>query len=359
MSFKRRYLWAIFSPLLILMVITARPANTAQNLEDTNPDTISLTFTGDILPHRALYEKAKVNPGYNFNFAFKDIKTLLNADANLCHLETPLTEGRPSTYPVFGTPKQIVPALAWAGFTGCDQASNHTLDKGYTGVSLTKKEFTAQNMFLAGTKIDSADSPISYFSVKGHTVALLAYTYGTNGVKIPNSHPGLVNLINKKSIVKELKIAKSKAELVILYLHWGQEYQEKITTSQEKLASSLTALPYVDIIVGSHAHVLQTAQLVNGKPVLFGLGNFWSGQGSWSNQPKGQISLIAKLEFTFKDGKASYAGGNSYATFVQRGTFAIKNASKSNDPVACLALKEVSRLYNAVLKTQPLCKTKN
>lgn len=322
---------------------------------------ISITFSGDILPHTSLYEKNKNKNGYDFSETFKGISPLLEGDINLCHLETVLSKNKPSSYPIFSSPIELADAikLSWEG---CSGASNHTLDKGIKGVISTKKIFQKLNLPLAGTKISPQDDPISYYNLPdGHTLAYLAYTYGTNGIKVPKENPEIVNIISYSKIKKSILEAATKADLIILYLHWGNEYQENPSTQQRVLANKLLALPELNAIVGSHVHVLQPAEIINSKPVAYGLGNLWSGQGPWSGQPKGQIGAILKLNFTYNQEKKryEYTKGEINPTITLSSNwrvFPALNLLKTNQHTsACLALSSTKRLYEKVFSTPKTC----
>ena len=144
-------------------------------------------------------------------------------------------------------------------------------------------------------------------------------------------------------------------------MHWGTEYQEAPSSYQKNLAAKLLALPELNAIVGSHVHVLQPAALINNKPVLYGLGNLWSGQGPWSNQPKGQIGAIAKLTFIYNPELKNFefAKGQVDPTLTLSTTWKVYPASaltkSANKPQACLALKTVKRLFAPILTTPSLC----
>ena len=325
-------------------------------------EAISITFSGDILPHESLYRKAKTIDGYNFDFAFKNISPYLSGDINICHLETTLTAHKPTSYPSFSTPYQIASAIKNAGYQGCDVASNHILDKGFNGLNLTYQKLNEVGLVVAGVNPDSKEEGEASFLVNDIKVTLLAYTYGTNGIKDPVGHEGVVNRITASKILKDASHAKSKgADIVLIYLHWGKEYQEKPTSSQMELAEDLLASTAINAVVGSHVHVLQKAVAVNGKPLVYGMGNFWSGQGSWSGQPEGQFGEIIKLNFKrIAPQSFEYVNGTVTPTYVKSSDWSIYPALSSKQgyyqTVSCAALKKVKKLQGALLKTPPLCR---
>ena len=337
-----------------LLMLTA-----VQGASGSEDNAITITFSGDILTHKALYDKAKIKGGYDFNFVFRDISKELDGDLNLCHLETPLTRGKPSTYPVFGTPVEMANAIKNAGYDGCSFASNHTLDKGVLGVKTTLEAFKTLGLGISGAKSNDLDSTSSTYSVKGAKVTYLAYTYGTNGIKSPQSHPDIVNRINTAQILREAAAAKKNSDLVIVYLHWGIEYQEKLSAQQVSLGKKLLDSPYVDAVVGSHIHVLQKGELINGKPIIYGMGNFWSGQGSWSGQPRGQYGVIVKLTFKKDIDTYRYSSGKIVSTYVDGDSFAIKIARDTQRGkyynIACKSISEANRLYYPTFSVDNKC----
>lgn len=333
-----------------------------QTQAEESDGAISITFSGDILPHESLYRKAKTSSGYNFDFAFQNIAPYLNGDLNICHLETTLTARNPTSYPSFSTPYQLASAIKKAGYAGCDVASNHILDKGYNGLNFTYQQLNKVGLKVAGIKPKNEAQAEATFLINGIKVSLLAYTYGTNGIKDPMDHLGVVNRIKTSKILRDASRIKSQgADIVLIYLHWGNEYQEKPTPSQEKLAKILLSSPAINAVVGSHVHVLQKALVLNGKPLVYGMGNFWSGQGSWSGQPAGQFGEIVKLNFKrIAPQSFEYVDGSVTPTYVKSSDWSIYPALTSKQgsyqKVSCAALKKVKQLQGSLLQTPPLCR---
>lgn len=361
-----------FRVILVVCLINISVLPISNALETGNPLTISqeggpnregklikLSFVGDVLTHRSLYLKAKEKSGYNFDFAFKNIKKELDSDINFCQLETPLTDSKPSGYPVFRTPYQLASALSKAGFTICSQASNHSLDAGISGINYTKEKLNDSGIQSTGVADKDTGENFTIIEENGVKVAYLAYTYGTNGIKAPQPYKDLLNVIDLEKILKAAKEAKAKSDIVVLYMHWGQEYNEAVSNYQKNLAEKLTLSPYIDLIVGSHIHQLQRFELINHKPVLYGLGNFWSGQGVWSSMPKGQIGAIAQFNFISSDQGYRYLSGSVKATYVESRTWSIHRALPDykgpDKKVNCFALQETYRLYSKLLKVDSKC----
>lgn len=110
--------------------------------------------------------------------------------------------------------------------------------------------------------------------VRGVRIALLSYTYGFNGNRTPAGQPYWANLIDTDRILKDAAAARiAGAQVTVVSLHWGEEYRSTVTALQEGIATRLTASKDIDLLIGHHAHVVQPVRRINGKYVLFGLGN--------------------------------------------------------------------------------------
>jgi poly-gamma-glutamate synthesis protein (capsule biosynthesis protein) len=135
----------------------------------------------------------------------------------------------------------------------------------------------------------------------GATLAQLAYTYGTNGIPVPDGQPWLVNLIDTDRIIDDARAARrAGADVVIVSLHWGTEYQEAPDELQRSVADALTASAAhgrrdIDLIIGTHAHVPQAYEKVNGTWVVYGMGDQIAGI---MNDPRGQMSSAARFTFS-------------------------------------------------------------
>jgi len=337
------------------------PLPHAQSLAAT---TISMSFSGDVLAHNSLYLTARTSQGYDFKPMFEPLKPSLRGTFNICHLETPLTDESPASYPVFSTPTELAAALKSAGFDGCSVASNHSLDQGTTGVLSTIRTLQGAGLKYAGARKSRLGPSLAWYkNGAGIQIAHLSYTYGLNGRRLPADKPWLVNLLKPSDILKASRTARMNgADLVVVSLHWGNEYQVQPTSSQRSIARQLTASSAIDLVVGHHAHVVQPAELVNGKPVLFGLGNLWSGQGPWANQPTGQHGVIATLNFEFIEGKpARYLGGTFIPTLTTPGDWSVRDARRVTKSTqkreACRAIKSVSNVMRPLLNGPSECPT--
>ena len=241
-------------------------------------------MSGDVLLHSGLWETA-ANDAQRTGRGSMDYRPMLadmrpviaGADLAICHLETPLApKGGPfASYPVFSVPPAIAPALKWEGYDACTTASNHTLDQGFTGLVRTLNDLEAAGIAHAGSAATRADSrqPLM-LDVKGAKVALISATYGTNGIPIPSAEPWSVPLIDVDAIEQRAARARAEgADVVIVALHWGLEYDHEPISDQMSVAKALMADHDIDLIYGHHAHVVQPFDVVHGRWVAYGLGN--------------------------------------------------------------------------------------
>ena len=270
---------------------------------------ISMSVIGDIMCHNSQYTDAYVasSDTYDFSYVFEDIKQYIEpADIAIGNIETTFAgkERGYSNYPTFNSPEQLATNLKDLGIDVLCTANNHSLDKGYSGLTSTLKFLDDAGISHMGT-YDSAESQneILIKDVNGIKIAFLAYTYGTNGIPVPKNNPYCINLIDKDLILKHLELAKEQEpDLICVNMHWGLEYKTKQNSEQEELADFLFTNG-VDIILGSHPHVLQpmekkTITLEDGSTkdcfVIYSLGNFISGQ----NQENTRNSVILNIECT-------------------------------------------------------------
>lgn len=264
------------------------PSSTAPAPTAPVADPITLAFAGDLLPHMPLNRAAAtfgraVGRPYDYAPMLAPLQPIVGgADLALCHLEVPIAPSpdRVRGYPVFGAPPELVAGVASAGYDGCSTASNHTLDQGLDGIKATLDTFDVAHLGHTGSarSAQEAATPRIY-SVKGVKVASLSYAYGFNGYRLPAGAPWAANQIDPNRILADAHAARAAgARLVVVSLHWGTENLHAPNAEQRALAPVLTASPDIDVLIGHHAHVVQPIEWINGKPVVFGLGNQLSNQ---------------------------------------------------------------------------------
>ena len=264
--------------------------------------TFTLAATGDILIHEDVTAHARQPDGrLDFGVLLGEVAPVISAaDVGVCHLEVPLTtdHGDLQGYPTFNAPAEVAAGIAATGWDVCSTASNHSLDQGFAGLARTLDILDAsgvpQHDGTARTP-EEAIAPVLR-DVAGVQVGFVSATYGTNGIPLPAGREWSVNLIDDAAIAADAQRARDAgAELVVLSLHWGDEYSHNPSSYQARHAEAITATGLVDLIVGHHAHVIQPIVPVNGVPVAFGLGNFLSGQ---FQSPDRSDGVVLQATFT-------------------------------------------------------------
>ncbi|MEG4577281.1 CapA family protein [Microcoleus sp. N3A4] len=265
------------------------PAKPKSEIEEAK-----LIAVGDIMMHstqtRSGYDAKKQT--YNFDSFFAPVKSILSTgDWVIGNLETPLAgedAGGYTGYPLFNAPAQLADAAKKAGFNILTTANNHALDRGEKGVIRTIANLRDRQIASTGTARSAAEASRILISTKNNiSLAILAYTYGTNGIPIPQGKNYLVSLIDEKKIVKDIaKARKQGADIIAISLHFGNEYERQPNTQQKQLVENLLKAG-ADIILGSHPHVVQPYKIFkfpgrNGKTrkavAIYSMGNFISGQ---------------------------------------------------------------------------------
>lgn len=250
------------------------------------PRQLTVLGGGDILIHPPVWEQAQADAdGEEFDFypIFADLTDAIStADLAICHLETPLAppDGPFHGWPQFSAPPQLLPALVEVGYDSCTTASNHTLDRGEEGVYRTIDALEEAGLAWAGSArtAEEAATPtvLEVATADRRTVSVgqLSYTFGFNGLLRPEGKEWIANLIDVDQILTEAGAARDAgAEVVILSMHWGEEYQVEPTSSQLEQAEQLIASDDIDLILGHHAHVVQPVERFDDTWVVYGMGN--------------------------------------------------------------------------------------
>lgn len=263
---------------------------TQQQQAPQGPDTtvVTLAFVGDVMGHQPQIDAA-YNPQtqtYNYDNCFRHIAPYLQSvDFALANLEVTLGGPPYSGYPQFSSPDALPEGVFKAGFDFLITANNHSQDRGRFGVERTIHVLDSLHIPHTGTFVDTLQRQKLYphiVTVKGVKLAILNYTYGTNGLVV--EHPNVVNMIDTAVMRLDLLKARSmNPDFIITTLHWGNEYQRTESAEQQRIAQFLTDHG-TDAVIGSHPHVVQpikylyTADSSKKVPVVYSLGNFISNQ---------------------------------------------------------------------------------
>ncbi|WP_435297168.1 CapA family protein [Streptomyces sp. YPW6] len=281
------------------------------------PRPFTLLAAGDVLPHSSVIDRAAVDAGgagYDFAPMLAGVAPVVSgADLAFCHMETVYgKKGGPYTgYPSFKSPPEIATALRTTGFDSCSTASNHTLDDGPEGVRRTLDALDGAGIRHAGSARSAAEAARPTILPAGPgegaaKVAHLAYTYGTNDIPLPADRPWTVNITDERKIIDEARAARrAGADVVVLSVHWGTEWQDEPDARQRELAERLTAStdrgrPDIDLVVGTHAHVPQAYEKVNGTWVVYGMGDQIAGamiNYEGAQDPRGNQSSMGRFTF--------------------------------------------------------------
>jgi poly-gamma-glutamate synthesis protein (capsule biosynthesis protein) len=268
------------------------------------------------MQHTEQIKAAKTPEGYDYSDCFKHVKEEISrADVAVANLEVTLGGQPYRGYPAFSAPDEFLYAIKDAGFDVLLTANNHCLDRGKKGLERTILMLDSLQLPYAGTYVDSEARSRRYpllVEKNGFRIALLAYTYATNGLS-PVA-PTLVNYIDREQMKEDILVARRmNPDVIIACMHWGVEYRSLPEKAEKELADWLIAQG-VDHVIGSHPHVLQPMEVradtqVNDKHlVVYSLGNFISNMSKVHTDGGAMVKLeLKKLWGITRLEKCSYS----------------------------------------------------
>jgi len=261
---------------------------------------ISLVMVGDGLIHSSVYNDAYTDGVYDFKSQIELIKPIVqNYDLAFYNQETILggTEIGLSDYPTFNSPWEFGDAMIDAGFNIVNLASNHTMDRGETAVLKSCEYWKDKDVLTAGSYCSKEEAEKIIIKEKnGIKYTMLAYTYGTNGISVPSGKEYLVNLYSDEKVKADIEKVRDKVDLLLVSMHWGTEYMSEPTEEQKREAEYLSKLG-VDIIIGTHPHVIEPVTYIDNTLVIYSLGNFISAQ-STNNDYNTMVELMTSVDIT-------------------------------------------------------------
>ncbi len=270
--------------------------------------TATVVMGGDLLWHNTVWQSAAEDAArtgaprpYDFDPMFAALRPLISgADVAICHEEVPFAgPGDPlQNFPVFAAPPQIAPWIARMGFDACTTASNHAVDQGFEGLARTAGLLESNGVRHVGTFRTARErqQPVILTTDDGVRIGLVAGTYGLNGFPLPEGRPWSVSMWDARNLLDQAERARQAgADIVVVHLHGGDEYSHLPNADQVALARRLTASPAVDLVLGDHAHVVQPITRVNGKWVVYGMGNMIAQQDL--TQPRTYEGISVRFEF--------------------------------------------------------------
>lgn len=292
--------------------------------EDANKT--SLLAVGDTMVYNsqltAQYDVSSAK--YNFNNNFEYVKKYVEkADYSMVNLETTLTGNKVYKYsssPKFNSPDELADGLKYAGFDLISTANNHAYDKGYLSIKNTLATLKDKNFDVVGTR-ENSDERFIVKKINGINVGVTSYSYGRiigdnkylNDVKISDEYKNSINIFDSTSVDRAfnninytLKNMKD-TDLQVVYLHWGDKYSLKENTFQKKLAQKLCDAG-VDVIIGSHPHVVQPVTTIKSSDnkhetiVAYSLGNFLSNQSRDQFSQYTEDGLMLNIDISKSNG---------------------------------------------------------
>jgi len=301
----KRALFALYILLFSLLSMTSplcaqEAASWVRKLYSPQTDTVSLIFIGDIMQHGPQLTAAKTPEGYHYLPCFAPLAPRLQAaDLSVANIETVFAGAPYAGYPVFSSPDALIPDLKTSGIQLLLTANNHLCDRGAKGLTRSLDLFDSTGILHTGLFRSPQERKERYpllVDRKGIRIAILSYSYGTNGFPVP--HPFVFNHIDTAQIAADiLKAQRMLPDFIVACMHWGEEYQIHQNARQEVLAAFLQKKG-VDIIIGSHPHVPQGMEVIYNDfneikhVVVYSLGNVVSNM----TLPHTQIGLLAEVK---------------------------------------------------------------
>ena len=265
---------------------------------------LSIVMVGDVLIHESVYLDAKTDNGYDFSKMFTDIEPIIkDYDLKYCNQES-IIGGKNlgiSGYPNFNAPDEIGDNLVDMGFNLVSLANNHAYDKGEKAILYSVDYWkNKKGVVTAGSYSSSEErNEPKIYEMNGIKYAFLSYTTSLNGNKAKDY---LVNMYDKDQVKDDIEKVSS-ADLIIVAMHWGNEYTNEPTNSQREIAEYLSSLG-VDLIIGTHPHVVEPITYIGDTLVIYSLGNFISNQLVIDLNPA--IGLLLGLDITIDDDKVKF-----------------------------------------------------
>ncbi|MFV0517939.1 MAG: CapA family protein [Aminipila sp.] len=317
--------------------------------KEEQPVELNIFCVGDVMVHKSQiacqYDK---NTGkYDYTNNYKYVKDYISsADLALCNIETTFAGAPYSGYPDFSAPDELADALKDTGFDVAITSNNHMMDKGGNGLKRTLDVLRQRGFLTAGSRLNQEEDRFTIADVKGVKVGVVPYTYETpssegtaiNGRLISEENANLINSFSYQTLEKDLleikntceSAEKAGAEILVLYFHWGEEYSTSANQWQRQIADYFVNNTNVDVIFGSHPHVLQEMEYIKNEttgktvPVFYSMGNFISNQRKETLDNRyTEQGVIAKVNLKYQKSTKSIVDINMSAvpTWVEKYSF--------------------------------------
>lgn len=331
MDFKDNRLTIITTVIISLVVISFFSIFFLQEIKGSSKEQyaktpaqtvkkVSFVGVGDNLIHDTIYQSSDRRNGvlgdgkYDFSNLYSEIKDDINKhDIRYINQESIIAGDKYGihSYPRFNTPEEMIPTLSKTGFNLINLANNHSMDMGSEGISDSINLWNKEKVYTTGlyNSQEDRDQPL-IIDKNGIKTAVLSYTYDTNGMKAKEDFK--VPYLDEKKIKKDVEKAKKEADFILVSAHWGEEHVHSLNETQIKFAKLFNDLG-VDVVLGSHAHVIQKSEWLTNKDgkktlIYYGMGNFvhnmlgadtyLEGMASWNFVKKGSKKYIEEAKFT-------------------------------------------------------------
>lgn len=270
---------------------------------------MSIVMVGDALIHDSIYKDAYIgNNSYDFMDMFTDVGEIIkNYDLRYYNQET-IIGGKDlglSNYPLFNSPDEIGIDLVKTGFNMVSLANNHSMDKREVGLNYSINFWKSMDSVITAGSYASFEERdnVPIYEKNGIKYAFLSYTVGTNGIPVPEGKEYLVNVYSDELAKNNIDSVRDKVDVIIVAMHWGDEYTHTPTNEEKRIAKYLSDLG-VNLIIGCHPHVIQPVDYVGDTLVIYSLGNFISSQRSLGLNKI--IGLLVGLDIVVEDGKVTF-----------------------------------------------------
>lgn len=267
----------------------AEKETTTSEPETEAPVSVRIVMVGDLLWHGGVQNTGRMDDGtYNYDHIFVHIlDDVRNSDVAVVNEEVIIggSEIGIRDYPKFNCREEVSDAIANAGFDVVLHATNHTMDQGIKAINNCIDIWRQRHPEVVYLGIHDSEedySKVYIYEKDGFKIAMLNYTYGLNGIDIPEGYEYMVNLLDEEKIRKDLAYAEENADFTIVYPHWGTEYVYEPDSSQKRWAQ-LFADCGADLVIGTHPHVIEPVEWITGGGgnktlVYYSLGNYISAQ---------------------------------------------------------------------------------
>lgn len=302
---------------------------------------VSLIMVGDSLIHSAVYSDAKERDEYNFKPMLEYVKPIISSYDLAFYNQESILGGESlglSSYPAFNSPYEVGDAFLDAGFNIVSLANNHTLDRGEQAIFNSVSYWKSKNVMFSGSASSFNErNQVFIMEKNGISYALLSYTDYTNGIRVPTGKEYLVNIYNEEQVKKDVESLRGKTDIIMVSMHFGEEYSHTISDRQKEIATYLSSLG-VNIVIGHHPHVVQKTEMIGDTLVIYSLGNFISAQRGLERLTGLLYSVdIVKEEFrgnvkiSFENQKATLVYTHSDYSNGYRHDFKLYPYKKLND----------------------------